>query len=115
MASIQQQPPTSSMSTIPSLNAVNVTRELENVIAQQSVLRDQIRQSEQNLTAQHGVSDSNSGHSIRMANSFMGHSIHKHLFVGIDAAAAKANRRGGRESTMGNGSQASGREWSPGR
>lgn len=50
-----QQPPTASIPTISNLSTVNVAREMENVVAQQNTLRDQIRQSEQNLTAQHGV------------------------------------------------------------
>lgn len=54
----QQQPPTAAIPSIPNLNTANVAREIENVVAQQNVLRDQIRQSEQNLSAQHGVIDS---------------------------------------------------------
>lgn len=37
------------------LNLTNVSRDIEAIITQQNTLRDQIRQSEQNLTAQHGV------------------------------------------------------------
>lgn len=51
----QQQQPSASIPTIPTLNTVNVAREIEGVVAQQNTLRDQIRQSEQNLSAQHGV------------------------------------------------------------
>lgn len=56
--SIQQQQPPAAISSIPNLSTVNVAREIENVVAQQNTLRDQIRQSEQNLSAQHGVINS---------------------------------------------------------
>lgn len=54
---IQQQPP-ATIPTIPNLSSVNVAREIDNVVVQQNSLRDQIRQSEQNLSAQHGVINS---------------------------------------------------------
>lgn len=50
-----QQPPSASIPAIANLNAVNVAREMDSIVVQQKSLRDQIRQSEQNLTAQHGV------------------------------------------------------------
>lgn len=37
------------------MNIANITRDIENIVTQQTTLREQIRQSEQNLSAQHGV------------------------------------------------------------
>lgn len=39
----------------PMVNLPNLSRELESIVTQQSALREQIRQSELNLTAQHNV------------------------------------------------------------
>lgn len=53
---MQQQPPKQQPPpAMSNMNALNLVRDIEKIVAQQSTLRDQIRQSEQNLTAQHGV------------------------------------------------------------
>lgn len=45
---VPQRPP-------PLISIANLTREIEGIVSQQNVLREQIRQSEQNLSAQHSV------------------------------------------------------------
>lgn len=103
----QQQPPPATIPSIPNLNTANIAREIENVVAQQNVLRDQIRQSEQNLSAQHGVNVPLPFLPIKSI-----HICDLIYFAGTYAAATEANRRCGGEGSMGHGSEAIGREWS---